>query len=64
MTELYKDIPQKTRDNIQEVFNLIQSMTNPLTQIKLIESYRALLTPYEQEYFDLTFAVLMEKLKS
>ena len=64
MTELYKDIPQQTRDNIQEVFNLIQGMTNPLAQIKLMESYRALLTSYEQEYFDLTFAILMEKLKS
>ena len=64
MQEIFEDISDKTRDEIDALFKIIPRMDNIHAAIKVIETYRKTLNKREQEFFDFVFHVWREEIEN
>lgn len=64
MQELFKDISDKTRDEINALFKIIPRMSNIHAAIEVIEAYRKTLNYREKEFFDFVFHVWKEEIEN
>ena len=62
MQEIFEDISDKTREEVEALFKIIPRMSNIHSAMRVIEVYRKTLTEREQEFFDFVFHVWKEEI--
>lgn len=60
MQEIFKDISEERKQEIQAVLTIITRAHSFPKAINILNSYRATLTPYEQQFMDFYFNIWME----